>query len=273
MSTETVETAPAPEPTQTEREPTQTGHEAEAKEADKPEADKPAEEQKAEEKKQKEWWEKELQKKQRRIDALTRRLYQRQDLPAEQINGTNRPQQDDSETLSLSRAEFERLAAERAQQLAPQIAEHSAAIERRTGVYRSLESELGAEKFADLSRDLEDALDGLKAPNGQPKAIVDAIFDAESPRAVLEYLADPDNADEAADLSRMPPLQLGRAMAKLESKLAAKKAEAKPQPSKATPPIEPIKGAGGVRDDSPRDDDSIEEWMRKERKRVANRFG
>lgn len=255
--------APAPAPVA--EAPAET--KAETTEGETPAAeDKPAEE-----KKQKEWWEKELQKKQRRIDNLTRRLYQTQDLPREPIGGINQPQQDDSEPLSLSRAEFERLATERARQLAPVIAESQAAIERRTGVYRSLETDLGAERFAELSQDLEAALDGLMGADKRPKPVVDAIFDSESPRAVLEYLGDPDNADETAALSRMPPLQLGRAMAKLETKLAAKKAEEKPQPSKAAPVIEPIKGAGSVRDDSPKDTDSIEVWMEKERKRLAKR--
>lgn len=267
MSTETTETTTAEAPAQAvevKAEEVTKEAEAPAETGETDKTDKPE--------KKEEWWEKELRKKQRRIDNLTRRLYERPaDLTPRQIEGTNQVQQDDSEPLSLSRAEFERLATERARQLAPVIAETSAAIERRTGVYRSLETELGADKFADLSRELEDAIDGLKLPNGRPKPIVDAIFDSESPRAVLEYLADPDHADEADTLSRMNPLQLGRAMAKLETKLAAKKAEEKPQPSKAAAVVEPIKAAGSVRDNEPSDTDSVEDWVRKERKRMESK--
>lgn len=269
MSTETVEApaaapenqAPAPQPTESTAEAPKTDETSETK----PET--PAEG----EKKQKEWWEKELQKKQRRIDSLTRRLYSQPapHLQERQNDGTNAP--DDSETLSLTRAELERLAEHRALQLAPTLAEQRAAVERRQGVYDAIEAELGVEKFAELSRDLEAALDGL-TDGKRPKPLVDAVFDSEMPRQLIEYLADPDNAAEVTSLQRMSPLQLGRAMTKLESKLAAKKAEEKPQPSKATAPIEPIRAAGGVRDDTPSDSDSIEDWVKKERKRLAAKF-
>lgn len=235
--------APAPDPVA--EAPAETR--AETTEGDKPaEGEKPEGDKKAE----KPWYEKRLDKQDRRIRHMTAQreqlLEQLARLQPSPIGGTNQPQQDDSEPLSLSRAEFERLAVERARQLAPSLIEQQTVIERRTGVYRSLESDLGAEKFAELSQDLEVALDGLTGADKRPKPLVDAIFDSESPRAVLEYLGDPDNADETAALSRMPPIQLGRAMAKLESKLAAKKAEEKPQPSKAAAVIEPIRGSGAV---------------------------
>lgn len=268
MSDETtIAEAPAPAPVAEAPAPAEAPPVTTAEGEQKPEA-KPEEG----EKKEKPWYEKELAKKQRRIDNLTRRLYETAPgLQSQPIGDTNRSQQDDSETLTLSRAEFERLRIEGAKELAPVIAQQQAAIERRTGVYQSLESRLGAEKFAELSRDLEDSLDGsLKDAKGAPKPLVDAIFDSEAPDLVLSYLADADNAAEVASLSKLPPLALGRAMAKLESKLAAKKAEEKPQPSKAAPVIEPVRG-GGVPNAMPSDSDSIEVWMEKERKRMSKR--
>ena len=108
MAEETTIEAPAPAappaPAPVAEAPAET--KAETTEGEKPaEGEKPEGEKKAE----KPWYEKELQKKQRRIDNLTRRLYQTQDLPREPIDGTNRSQQDDSEPLSLSGAEFQRL--------------------------------------------------------------------------------------------------------------------------------------------------------------------
>lgn len=190
-------------------------------------------------------------------------------LQPQPIDGTNGQPTNDSETLTLTRAELDRLSLERARQLAPELAAHQSITERRQGVFDRIETELGSDTFAELSRDLEDSLGGsLKDAKGHPKPIVDAIFDSDAPAMVLKYLADVDNAAEVASLSRMPPVQLGMAMAKLESKLAAKKAEEKPQPSKAAPVVEPIKG-GGVPNNLPSDSDPIDVWLKKERAREA----
>lgn len=270
MSTETTEapavapaaeapapTPPAPPP-ETGDTPGEKGEQA---------ADKPAEEPK----KEKTPEEREIARLRRRVDNLTRRLYQGQqpqNLQQQPIGDTNRAQEADSEALSLSRAELQRLVEQEARRLAPTISEQQAAIEHRRTVVEKLSSELGSEKFDALASELDEAFDGLKDAQGRPKPAADAIFDAEDPRALIEYLADPDNAAESAALSRMGPLQAGRAIAKLELKLAAKKAEAKPQPSKAAPVIEPIKG-GGSTNNLPSDSDPIDVWIKKERARVA----
>lgn len=248
--------------------------------AEKPEGEQPgdqgeqAEKAEAKEeppKKEKTPEEREIARLRRRVGNLTRRLHQGQpqQLQAQPINATNQPQEADSEPLSLSRAELQRLIDQEARKLAPTIKQQEDAIEHRRAVVEKLSTELGSERFDALAAELDDAFDGLKDGQGRPKPAAEAIFEAEDPRALIEYLTDPDNAAEAAAISRMNALQAGRALAKLELKLGEQKAKAKPQPSKATAPIEPLRGAGGVRDDMPRDDDSIDEWVRKERKRMA----
>jgi hypothetical protein len=70
-----------------------------------------------------------------------------------------------------------------------------------------------------------------------------AVAASEAPAELARYLTDPDNADEAERIARMSPIQAGRAMAKIEAKLAAK--PEKPQPSKAPKPVDPVRGGGG----------------------------
>lgn len=189
---------------------------------------------------------------QRRIDRL---LQQRGELRArlndpqltrQQIERNNEAQQSDNETLSLSRQELQDLIDREARKLAPSIKQQEAVIERRAAIVQGLAKDWGKEKFDALASDLDDAFDGLTDRNGQPKPAADAIFEADDPRALIEYLADPDHADEAEAISRMSAVQAGRAIAKLETKLTAEKAKAKPQPSRASPPIEDIRGQGGA---------------------------
>ncbi len=73
------------------------------------------------------------------------------------------------------------------------------------------------------------------------------------------------NLEKADEIAKMPPLQMARALTKLEFELS----QPKPKPvSKAPAPISPI-GAGAASDSDVRDDLPIEEWMRRERERMA----
>jgi hypothetical protein len=216
---------------------------------------------------------------QRKIDRL---LQQRGELRAklaggareltrEPIERDNGGQQGDNETLSLSRQELQKLIDQEARKLAPTIKQQEAEIEHRRAVVTQLAKELGKEKFDALASDLDDAFDGLVDSNGRPKPAADAIFESEDPRALIEYLADPDHADEAEAIERMNALQAGRAIAKLEATLASKKAEAKPQPSKAAAPIEPIQGHGGGASTKRLADMSDAEFDKRRRQQIANR--
>ena len=186
----------------------------------------------------------EIERLRRRVDNLTRQKYElRAAAPA-----TQQPQQhdqvDDDEPVTLTRAELNQRIAEQAKQLAPTMREQQAEGERRHAVVTTLAKEWGQDKFDTLSAELDEAFDGLVDRSGTPKPATDAIFHADNPKAVIEYLADPDNADEAASLSRMNALQAGRAIARLEHKLEAEKSKAKPKPSNAPAPLEPARGSG-----------------------------
>lgn len=243
---------------------------------DKPEGEKPkGEEVKAEEgekkedppKKEKTPEEKEIARLRRRVDNLTRRLYQSgandQRLQSGSIERTNQDQQADSEELRLTRAELQKLVDQRANELAPKIKQQSDEAESRRKVVEKLSESWGQEKFDQLASDLDDAFGGLADRSGRPKPATDAIFEADDPAALIEYLADPENSDEAEALSRMSPVQAGRAVAKLEAKVAAKRAEQKaadkPKRSNAPAPVESAK-SGGVANGMP-DPSNTKAWI------------
>jgi len=198
----------------------------------------------AEAKKEKTPEQREIDRLRRRVDNLTRQKYElRAAVPAAGQHQQH-DQADDDEPVTLTRAELSQRIAEQAKQLAPTMREQQAEAERRHGVVTSLTKEWGQEKFDNLSAELDDAFDGLVDRRGAPKPATDAIFEADNPKDVIEYLTDPDNADEAASISKMSALQAGRAIAKIEQKIEAAKSQAKPKPSNVPAPIEPARGGG-----------------------------
>lgn len=243
--------------------------------------DKPAEEPK----KEKTPEEKELARARRRIDNLTKRyhltlaeveqLRKGANVPsqAKPQGDTTAPAQDDTDQVTLTRSQLDELIDKEARTRAPTIAQQEAEFERRRGIVDSLAKEWGTEKFDALASDLDDAMEGLKDGQGRTKPAFEAILESDKPRALIEYLADPDHADEAKAIGRMGAVQAGRAIAKLETKLAETKATDKPQPSKAPAPIESARGNGNVSQAMPRDSDSIDVWVKKERERLAAKKG
>ncbi len=152
---------------------------------------------------------------------------------------------DADEPLTLSRAELAQMVKSEAERLAPTLKQQQAEIEHRKKVIEGLAKELGQERFDALAEDLDEALGGLHR-NGKPTAATEAIFAADDPQAVIQYLADPENADEAEAIGRMDPIRAGRAIAKLETKLEKVKAKDKPQRSNAPEPVEPTRPSGGA---------------------------
>jgi hypothetical protein len=192
-----------------------------------------------------------LERAERKIGRLVR---QREELRAQLTQGLrtppiesdNRPPEADSEPLQLSRAELQELIKAEAAKLAPTIKQQQDGIEQRAKLVEGLSKEWGSEKFDSLARDLNEAFDGLTDTSGKPKAATDAIFESDDPKGLIEYLANPDNADEAEQLSRLTDRQLGRAIARLEMKVAAQKKSDKPQPSKVPAPVETGRGQGSI---------------------------
>jgi hypothetical protein len=198
----------------------------------------------AEAKKEKTAEEREIARLRRSVDNLTRQKYElRAATPATPAQH-HLSQADDDEPVTLTRAELQRQIEAQARQLAPSMTEQQAEVERRHGVVTSLAKEWGSEKFDTLSAELDEAFGGLVDRSGTPKPATDAIFHADDPKAVIEFLTDPDNADEADRISKMTAVQAGRAIARLEGKLEAEKSKAKPKPSNAPSPLEPARGGG-----------------------------
>lgn len=180
----------------------------------------------------------------RRVDNLTKRLYQTQGAaPAQQQQ--QRADESDDEPVSMTRAELQRHIAEQAKQLAPALTQQQAVVDRRQGIVASLAKEWGTEKFDTLASDLDDVFDGLADRSGAPKPATDAIFESDNPKGLIEYLTDPDNVEEAERIATMSPTQAGRAIARIEDKIAAAGKAGKPKPSNAAAPLEaPRNGAG-----------------------------
>jgi hypothetical protein len=240
-------TQPAPEPIPvadvTELPTEQAADQTE--QAEQPEVEEPEDEEKLPK-----WAKKQRRNLERRVNALQRKIgfYEAQiqqnpqQLQNRAVSDTNDALHDDDGRVTLSRQEIAQLIEAEARKLAPAVKERDAVIEQRTRVIEKLASELGREKFDAVAADLDAALDGLRDSRGNPKPAADAIFEADDPKSVVEYLADPDNAAEAAALARANPIQAGKLVAKLEAKLQAK--QTKPAPSKAPTPIEAARGQG-----------------------------
>lgn len=209
---------------------------------------------------------------QRGIDRRTRQLAEeraRNQLTPKRQSGDNDPGSD-GDTVSLTKAELQRQIREEAARLAPTLSEQTAEVERRQGVIASLTKTLGPEKFDQLASDLDDAFGGLQDSSGRPKPALEAVFEADNPAHVIEYLADPEHADEAEALSRMSPVQAGKAVARLEDKLKAAAAEAKPKPSSAPEPLERIRGTGAIGSRALNDLDG-DDFDKRRREQIKNR--
>lgn len=185
-------------------------------------------------KKEKTHEEREIARLRRRVDNLTRQKYELQSRPLRETEnqGDNRQQQADSDALSLSRAELQQLVEKEARKLAPTISRQDAEIEHRNVSVKGLVKELGADKFQELTDDLALVFDGSKQL---------AILETDNPRALLEYLTDPENADEADRIAGMSDFRAGRALLGIESKIKAAAETAKPVPSRAGAPLEPLR--------------------------------
>ena len=203
--------------------------------------------------------EKEIARLRRRVDNLTRRLYEGKQATDGLHNRAetrdNTQQQADSDALSLTRAELQELIDKEARKRAPTIAKQEAEEATRRERAKGLFKELGEDQFKELTNDLA----GVFRDTGKQLA----VLESDNPRALLEYLTDPDNADEAERIADMPDIRAGRALAAIEAKLA-KPAE-KPQRSNAPAPIEPGRGSGKANTaPDPRDTKAWIAWANKQ---------
>lgn len=203
-----------------------------------------------------------LERAERKIGRLVR---QREELRAQlqtiprlqerAIEGDNQSDDSDSETLTLSRAKLQEMVKAEAEKLAPTLKQQRDEIEHQRKTVQSLAKTLGPERFSELTDELATIFDSRKQM---------FVLETEKPAAVLEYLTDPDNADEAEAIAGMSDFRAGKAIAAIESKLSAKQAEDKPQPSKAAAPLEPARGSGKTVGKVPTDIRAYMEWANKQ---------
>lgn len=201
--------------------------------------------------------ERDLAKKQRVIDKRTAKIYQYRaqleqgGLTRQPNQDNNRSTADDSEVLSLTRAEFEAQSLERARQLAPTLSRQALEVEQQTKAIQSLQKSLGGpEKFVEITNELADVFDEQKQL---------AVLEADDPAALLKYLTDPDNAEEAEEIGKLGPIAAGRRLARIEAKLADTQ-KPKPQVSKTPDPLTPVKARGASGNGMP-DPSNTRAWM------------
>lgn len=199
----------------------------------------------AEQQKEKTAEQRELARLRRRVDNLTRQKYELRAAATPAQQQQQHADENDDEPVSMTRAELQRHIAEQAKQLAPALTQQQAVVDRRQGVVASLAKEWGTEKFNTLASDLDDVFDGLADRSGAPKPATDAIFESDNPKGLIEYLTDPDNVEEAERIATMSPIQAGRAIARIEDKIAAAGKAGKPKPSNAAAPLEAPRNSVG----------------------------
>lgn len=200
-------------------------------------AEKPAKPEKTQE-------QREIERLRRRVDNLTRQKYElRASAPQPAQQQQRDASQGDGETVTLTRSELERMTTERAKELAPMVKQQQEESERQHGVIQSLAKQWGTERFKEITDDLDDVLGGM-ANGSDFKPATLAILESDAPREVIEFLTDPDNADDAQRVRSAPSHRVGREIARIEVKLKEQKARAKDQPSNAARPLESVKGGG-----------------------------
>jgi hypothetical protein len=121
-----------------------------------------------------------------------------------------------------------------------------------------------AEKFASTVEDFHEVMSESDAP--MTKAMAEAIVGAEDAGpGIAYYLAK--NVQEAERIASLPEKQQAREIWKLEQTLG------KPTktPSKAPPPIDPVKGKATVADDGEPDPSDTKKWVEWRNKQVAKK--
>lgn len=120
-------------------------------------------------------------------------------------------------------------------------------------------------KAAERYADFYDVLEASDAPMTQ--AMHAAIMDADDPAAVAYHLVK--NKQEAERIAGLDPRLQAREIWKLETGIP--KAQAKP--SKAPPPIDPVRGKSTVTDDEEPDPKDTEKWVKWRNRQLAKRRG
>lgn len=153
----------------------------------------------------------------------------------QQLEAKNGSAEDDDETPTLTRAEFERLAAEKARELRKQ----ETVSEKVAGVLKLGKKIDGFDAAVNALSEEIPFID-----RGRPTAFIQAVLDSDMPAEVIHYLGE--NTEEAAEYVGLSEAQIGRRLARLEDKL---KRSAIAKKSAAPTPLKPVTGASAVTTD------------------------
>lgn len=122
--------------------------------------------------------------------------------------------------------------------------------------------------FLPALEDLATEVGPFVQANGLPSKFMRAVLDvSETPHELLYYLGK--NPDLAADLADLPVTKLAAKLDRIEREL---KDKATPKSSSAPKPLEPVK----TKPSSsllPQDNDSVDDWLKKERARLSAKKG
>lgn len=174
---------------------------------------------------------KSLKSLQRRVDRVTAARYQaeaRAQQLEEQLARFQQQTQPEEEASKVDPYE-----------LAKQIATAERITERSNAVYREGVKAHG-DAFMQSVAAVQDEAGPLFDRRGLATPLGEAILDSDKPADLLTYIGQ--NPEIAESLKGLSAAQLGRRIAAIESKMAAPE----PKPSKAPPPLEPVKASGKV---------------------------
>lgn len=201
-----------------------------------------------------------IRKLQRRIDRLSakRGAAEREaELLRQQYAEVSRSvygqQGEEGEPTRVTEADIERIALQRARDIARQQAISTKVSKvlqegsRIDGFNQAVDAVAEVVPFVDRS--------------GRPTPFIEAVLDADAPEALLKHLGD--NPDMVEELAALSPAALGRRLAKLEIQIAS----GRKQQSAAPTPIRPVSGAASVAKDESRMTDA--EWRASRFKRQA----
>lgn len=185
----------------------------------------------------------------RRIEGELRKLQQSQNLQEPKRESF---QDDDQFKQAQIRHEAEKLAQKLRDEEKAQEAR-----ERRSNTFQE-RAEKASERYADFDTVVSNP--DLQINDGMAEFIAESDVGPD----LAYYLGK--NPDKASQIARMSVVQAARELTRIETELASKP---KATPSKAPEPINPVGNRGKSSSSaSPSDDDDIETWMQKERKRM-----
>lgn len=156
----------------------------------------------------------------------------------QQLEAKNGSAEDDDETPTLTRAEFERLAAEKARELRKQET-----VSEKVDNVLKLGKKIDGFDAAVRSLTEEVPFIVNRRPTAFILAVLDSV-DAPMQAEVIHYLGE--NTEEAAEYVGLSEAQIGRRLARLEDKL---KRSAIAKKSAAPTPLKPVTGASAVTTD------------------------